>query len=279
MKKIIVLLGTVGLVVVLAWWWGGQSNHLLTVTFFDVGQGDAALIRTPQDQTILIDGGPDRTILTKLGESLPWTRRTIDLVILSHPHADHVAGLNYVLARYRVRHVLMTGAIHTTPEYLKFLELLKNKEVPVTIAQAGQVIELNGGVSVEVLWPFKSMVGERVDDLNTTSIVNRVVYKATAVLFTGDTPKENEAALLNSGSDLTAQILKVAHQGSRTSSSEEFIKAVAPEVAVIPVGQNSYGHPHAEVVERLKKLVEVVLRTDAEGDITWQSNGQSWQRE
>ncbi|HLD85859.1 MAG TPA: ComEC/Rec2 family competence protein [Patescibacteria group bacterium] len=279
MKKIIVLLGTFGLVVVLAWWWGGQSNHLLTVTFFDVGQGDAALIRTPQDQTILIDGGPDRTILTKLGESLPWTRRTIDLVILSHPHADHVAGLNYVLARYRVRHVLMTGAIHTTPEYLKFLELLKNKEVPVTIAQAGQVIELNGGVSVEVLWPFKSMVGERVDDLNTTSIVNRVVYKATAVLFTGDTPKENEAALLNSGSDLTAQILKVAHQGSRTSSSEEFIKAVAPEVAVIPVGQNSYGHPHAEVVERLKKLVEVVLRTDAEGDITWQSNGQSWQRE
>ena len=279
MKKIIVLLGTVGLVVVLAWWWGGQSNHLLTVTFFDVGQGDAALIRTPQDQTILIDGGPDRTILTKLGESLPWTRRTIDLVILSHPHADHVAGLNYVLARYRVRHVLMTGAIHTTPEYLKFLELLKNKEVPVTIAQAGQVIELNGGVSVEVLWPFKSMVGERVDDLNTTSIVNRVVYKATAMLFTGDTLKENEAALLNSGSDLTAQILKVAHQGSRTSSSEEFIKAVAPEVAVIPVGQNSYGHPHAEVVERLKKLVEVVLRTDAEGDITWQSNGQSWQRE
>lgn len=279
MKKIIVLLGTVGLVVVLAWWWGGQSNHLLTVTFFDVGQGDAALIRTPQDQTILIDGGPDRTILTKLGESLPWTRRTIDLVILSHPHADHVAGLNYVLARYRVRHVLMTGAIHTTPEYLKFLELLKNKEVPVTIAQAGQVIELNGGVSVEVLWPFKSVVGERVNDLNITSIVNRVVYKATAVLFTGDTPKENEAALLNSGSDLTAQILKVAHQGSRTSSSEEFIKAVAPEVAVIPVGQNSYGHPHAEVVERLKKLVEVVLRTDAEGDITWQSNGQSWQRE
>jgi len=279
MKKIIVLLGTFGLVVVLAWWWGGQSNHLLTVTFFDVGQGDAALIRTPQDQTILIDGGPDRTILTKLGESLPWTRRTIDLVILSHPHADHVAGLNYVLARYRVRHVLMTGAIHTTPEYLKFLELLKNKEVPVTIAQAGQVIELNGGVSVEVLWPFKSVVGERVNDLNITSIVNRVVYKATAVLFTGDTPKENEAALLNSGSDLTAQILKVAHQGSRTSSSEEFIKAVAPEVAVIPVGQNSYGHPHAEVVERLKKLVEVVLRTDAEGDITWQSNGQSWQRE
>lgn len=279
MKKIIVLLGTFGLVVVLAWWWGGQSNHLLTVTFFDVGQGDAALIRTPQDQTILIDGGPDRTILTKLGESLPWTRRTIDLVILSHPHADHVAGLNYVLARYRVRHVLMTGAIHTTPEYLKFLELLKNKEVPVTIAQAGQVIELNGGVSVEVLWPFKSVVGERVNDLNITSIVNRVVYKATAVLFTGDMPKENEAALLNSGSDLTAQILKVAHQGSRTSSSEEFIKAVAPEVAVIPVGQNSYGHPHAEVVERLKKLVEVVLRTDAEGDITWQSNGQSWQRE
>ena len=279
MKKIIVLLGTVGLVVVLAWWWGGQSNHLLTVTFFDVGQGDAALIRTPQDQTILIDGGPDRTILTKLGESLPWTRRTIDLVILSHPHADHVAGLNYVLARYRVRHVLMTGAIHTTPEYLKFLELLKNKEVPVTIAQAGQVIELNGGVSVEVLWPFKSVVGERVNDLNITSIVNRVVYKATAMLFTGDTLKENEAALLNSGSDLTAQILKVAHQGSRTSSSEEFIKAVAPEVAVIPVGQNSYGHPHAEVVERLKKLVEVVLRTDAEGDITWQSNGQSWQRE
>ncbi|MBI5466083.1 MAG: MBL fold metallo-hydrolase [Candidatus Kerfeldbacteria bacterium] len=268
----LILVGWVGLTFL-------PSPSLLRLTFFDVGQGDAALIQTPDGQIILIDGGPDRTILKKLGSALPWNERTIDLMILSHPHSDHVSGLIPVLERYRVRQVLASGVVHTTPEYLKWLELVRDKKIPLTVAQAGQRLELAGGVAVEVLWPVASYAGQRVGDLNATSIVNQVRYGATSVLFTGDTPRENEQVMLEAGADLKADILKVAHQGSRTSSSEEFISSVAPEVAVIPVGRhNRYGHPHAEVVERLSKLVHQVLRTDLEGDIKFVSDGYTWQR-
>lgn len=261
-------------------WWQARPPTELTVTFFNIGQGDATLIRTPQGQQILIDGGPDRTILRKLGQELPWFERDIDLVILSHPHADHVAGLTYVLERYRVQQILMTDAVHTTPEYLRFLELIKQYQVPVTLAQAGQVIALSGEVNVEVLWPNISYAGIKVVDLNATSIVNRVVYGNTAVLFTGDTPSENEAALVASGAQLSAQILKVAHQGSHTSSTEAFLRAVSPEVAVISVGANNrYGHPHRQIVARLQTLVATVLRTDRDGDITFRSHGRRWQRQ
>ncbi|MDP3986157.1 MAG: ComEC/Rec2 family competence protein [Candidatus Veblenbacteria bacterium] len=266
-------------VIGIAWVWQQSTPPAFTVTFFNVGQGDAALVRTVAGQTILVDGGPDRTILSKLGAALPWGERTIDLVILSHPHADHVSGLNYVLERYRVRQVLVTGAVHTTPEYLRFLELLKEQGLPVALARAGQTVELAGGVRVEVLWPQESFLGKEVPDLNATSIVNRVVYGSTAVLFTGDTPEENESSLLASGAEVEAQLLKVAHQGSRTSSSPAFLRAVSPQVAVISVGQNSYGHPHAEVVERLRELVPQVLRTDEEDDITFMSDGQSFTRQ
>jgi len=259
-------------------WWQLRPRYL-TVDFFDVGQGDAELIRTPQGQTILIDGGPDKKILEKLGTALPWADRSLDLVVLSHPHADHVSGLIEVLQRYRVRRILATGVVHTTPEYIKWLELIKNKKIPLTVAQAGQRIEFSGGVVLEILWPLDSYAGQQVGDLNATSIVARLSYGPSSALFTGDTPRENEQLLLNSGANLKAQLLKVAHQGSRTSSSEEFIRAVAPRVAIIPVGRdNRFGHPHAEVVERLKNLVSQVLRTDRDGDIRFASNGVVWRR-
>lgn len=264
---------------IVATFWGNFAPRATSVIFFDIGQGDAALITTSARQTILIDGGPDRSILRKLGTALPWGDKTIDLVILSHPHADHVTGLTYVLERYQVGHVLMTGAVHTTPEYLRFLELVKKRHVPVTIAQAGQRLAFEGGVNVEVLWPEQSLAGVQVDDLNDTSIVNRVTFGQRSLLFTGDTPAANEAALISSGATLKADILKVAHQGSRTSSTEDFLQAVAPEVAVISVGaKNSYGHPHGEVVERLARLVATVLRTDRDGDIQFKLKADRWQR-
>ncbi|HBZ36152.1 MAG TPA: hypothetical protein DEO26_00250 [Candidatus Veblenbacteria bacterium] len=279
MKRIYYLL--IGGVILLAAGWLLSFNHQagLSVTFFDVGQGDAALIRTAEGQNILIDGGPSRSILSKLGAYLPWTDRTIDLVILSHPHADHVTGLNHVLENYQVNHVLISGALHTTSEYLRFLELIKEKNIPITIALAGQTFTLNGGVNIEVLWPIESLAQKEFTDLNESSIVNKVTYGDTAILFTGDTPLENEEAVLQSGQIIKADILKVAHQGSKTSSGDNFIKAVSPQVAVISVGNNNYGHPNADTVARLKSLVPVVLRTDEAGDITYISNGQSFTRE
>ncbi len=275
-RWLIIAVGILGLSLALVQQFKGQPT---LVTFFDIGQGDAALVRTKFGQTILIDGGPDRTILQKLGAAMPWGEKSIDLVILSHPHADHVTGLTYVLERYRVRQVLMTGAVHTTPEYLRFLELVKEQNIPTTIARAGQRFTLDGDVAVEVLWPEQSFVGVRVDDLNDTSIVNRVTFGARSVMFTGDTPSANEAALLAQGADLKADILKVSHQGSRTSSSEEFVRAVSPAVAVISVGaKNRYGHPHADVVQRLQRLVPTVLRTDQVGDITFTLEDNRWVR-
>ena len=269
----------VAIVLLLGWFVVPKGDAALRVTFFDIGQGDSALVSTPKGMRILIDGGPDRTVLTKLGEALPWNERTIDLVVLSHPHADHITGLTYVLERYRVKRILMTDAVHTTPEYARFLELIRDRQIPVTLARAGQAFTLEDGVSMEVFWPQASYEGVRLSDLNVSSIVNRVRFRNTSVLFTGDTPIENEEAIVASGADISSQILKVGHQGSRTSSGEEFLRAVAPEVAVISVGKdNQFGHPHAEVVERLERMVPTVLRTDKDGDVRFESDGTRWAR-
>lgn len=272
------LVTIIAFVVLAAWLWSGFRPQSFRLTFFNVGQGDSALIQTPAKQAILIDGGPDRGILVKLGQALPWGKRTLDLVILSHPHADHVAGLTYVLERYHVRQVLMTGVLYPTPEYLRFLELVRDKHIPVHLAKGRETLKLAGGVSVDILWPQGSLANIEVADVNATSVVCRVNYGDTSVLFTGDTPAENEASLLATGVNLEADILKVAHQGSITSSTPDFIKAVAPELAVVSVGKNTYGHPASEIMERLRKLVLNVVRTDEMGDVTLKSDGRSWQR-
>ncbi len=255
------------------------SSQQLTLIFMDVGQGDASLIRTPAGQNILIDGGPDRTILSKLERYLPWTERTIDLVVLSHPHADHLAGLNYVLERYRVRQVLITEAVHTTPEYLRFLELIQQKKIPIVIALQGQEILFDNDIKLEVIWPNRSFANQKLSNLNDSSIVIRLLYGTSSALFTGDTPLENEADILEAGINVSAQVLKVAHQGSKTSSGDDFLRAVGAESAVISVGPNRYGHPHAEVLARLRVLIPQVLRTDEAGDIIFISYGQNFKRQ
>ncbi len=276
-KKLLYLAIAVVIVLLFFLFYQQSQNKYLQLTFIDVGQGDAHVVRTPEGQVILIDGGPDRGILRKLGRILPWYERTIDLMILSHPHADHVTGLVHTLNRYEVKQVMLTGALHTTPEYLEFLSLIKDKKIPVISPHQGQLIKFAGGVTMDVFWPPFSYVGQKVGELNDTSIMNRVNYGTTSVLFTGDTPVKNEGAILAAGYNVRAQILKVAHQGSRTSSSPEFLKAVAPEYAVIPVGKgNRYGHPHKEVVERLKSLIPNVLRTDEEGYVRFRSDGKMW---
>ena len=278
MKRWWIIIALLAAALVLGW---AQTNwpEPLRVTFFDIGQGDAALIRTPAHQNILIDGGPDSSVMAKLGRALPWTDHTIDLVVLSHPHADHVAGLVPVLQHYRVRHVLIAGVLHTTPDYIEFLKLIKEKHIPVTIAQAGQTINLNGGVALDVLWPTVSYETKTVSEIHITCVVIKLRFGSARALFTGDLPLEEERALAATGVDLKAQILKVGHHGSRTSSSEEFIRAVAPEAAIIPVGRrNHYGLPDEDVLARLSRLVPHVYRTDESGDVSFVSDGTTWHK-
>ncbi len=269
----------IGLIITLwlAWLVASVRPVKFSLTFFDVGQGDAALIVTPARQAILLDGGPDRAILNKLGRTLPWDKHDIDLMILSHPHADHLTGLLAVLQQYQVKQILMTGVIHTTPEYLEFLKIIKTKQISVTLAKTGQIIKLAGEVELEVVGPVESYQNRVVADLNAASLVVKLKYGTTQALFTGDQTRENELELLKTGANLSAQLLKVAHHGSRASSGLEFLRAVKPDYAVISAGAgNPFGHPAAETLQRLQELGAAVYRTDKAGDIEFVSDGRHW---
>ena len=255
----------------LAWLAIFSSSSFLEVVFFDVGQGDAIFIETPQDHQVLIDGGPDTSVLEKLGKEMPFWDKNIDLLILTHPDHDHLAGLIEVLQRYKVDNVLWTGVVKDTAEYAKWLELLEEQQV--IIAQAGQRIILSD-VIIDVLFPFNNLEGESPKDINNTSIVLRLSFKESSFLFTGDLHKSLEEDLVEKQVFLASDILKISHHGSKTSSSEKFIEYVSPEIAVISVGRNnSYGHPHQETLETLKKYDIRVERTDQRGDIKILSDG------
>ena len=268
--------------------------QFLEVNFFDVGQGDAIFIETPKRQQILIDGGPDSKILEKLGKEMPFYDRSIDLVILTHPERDHLAGLLEVLKKYKVENILWTGIIRDTAEFKEWENLIKDEKAKIKIAQVGQKIKspgfaprnlqgLNPCISIDVLYPFESLEGQKFEDSNDTSIVAKLVFGKNSLLFTGDAYKSLEKELTireNSCPNscelaiLDSDVLKIAHHGSKTSTSEEFIAKVSPEIAVISVGrENKYGHPNQEVLELLEKYGIRILRTDLDGDIKIISDG------
>lgn len=251
-----------------------NESKALEVDFFDVGQGDSALIKTPAHQKILIDGGPSNAVVEKLGENMPFYDKNIDLIILTHPHADHLVGLIEVLKRYKVKKILATGAINSTPDYLAWLEEIKKENVPVEIASAGQTINFGDNLEMKIFAPMEDFVGKQPDDLNNTSIVAKLIFGDTSFLFVGDTEKEVEAKLIASGADLKADVLKVGHHGSHNASSQEFLDAVKPKFAVISVGaKNTFGHPSPITLENLKKVGAEVFRTDQDGDVKITSDG------
>ena len=245
--------------------------------FFDVGQGDASLIITPGGKKILTDGGPDNTVVRKLGEHLPYYDKKIDYIILSHGHADHVTGLNEVLRRYQVGEVIMTGASHTASEYLEFLDLIKQEKIPVKIIDSRQAMDLDSSITINFLYPTSSEYGQKFEDLNQSSIVDKLVYASTSFLFTGDF--DNEEGLASSVPEiLKSDVLKDGHHGSVTANNKEFLADVDPKEAVISVGAgNSYGLPNFRTIYELQKLGSKIFRTDTDGDITCLSDGQKFE--
>jgi len=254
-----------------------SSDEKLVVNFFDVGQGDAALIEAPNNFQVLIDGGPDNSILTKLGLAMPKSDKIIELIVISHPDKDHISGLVEVLRRYKVENVLATLVEHDLADYEEFKKLIKEKSIPVVLAKTPMRLYF-GESYIDILHPFEVPTG-MADDINTnaTSIVAKLVYGSDSVLFTGDLEDSQERGLLLKSLDVDSDILKAAHHGSKSSSGEEFLKAVSPEYAVISAGRNNrYGHPHQEVVERLKAFGASVLATSQLGDIVFESEGFGW---
>ena len=261
---------------VLAWDRAFNNTQELEVSFFDVGQGDAVFIQTPAGYQILIDGGPNGVVLDKLAEEMPLGDRTIDLIILTHPEHDHYGGLIEVLEQYQVENILWNGIIRETAEFKEWQRLIEEKDARIIIAQAGQRIMFKTAY-LEVLHPFEDLEGQTSKSVNNTSIVLRLVFQDNSFLLTGDAFKavEKELAAKN---ELKADVLKVGHHGSKTSSAEEFIQAVSPEIAIISCGLgNSYGHPHEEVLAVLEKFAIRILRTDEDGDIKVVSNGKELQ--
>lgn len=243
----------------------------LEVHFLDVGQGDAIFIETPSGRQVLIDGGrQDAPILARLSNYTPFYDRHIDIVAATHMDGDHIGGLISVLENFDVDMVLVSTSDANSPLSQKFWQIIENKNIPVVKAEAGDLFKLDEDIEMITLHPAS---GFKTSDDNDMSLVFKLVYQQDSFLLTGDIEKRAEYSLAQSNMDITADVLKVGHHGSNTSSVQYFLDMVGAKLAVIQVGENTYGHPHPAVLRRLESIQ--VLRNDLNGDITIYSYGDS----
>lgn len=257
------------------------TSNDLTVTFLDVGQGDATLIETPGGVQVLIDGGQVRTVTRPLSQTLPFYDRTLDMVIATHADADHIGGLVDVLADYRVGRIIVPRHPADTSTYTAFRkaveEEVRQEGAVVDELSRGQAVDLGGGAYLLTLFPLREHVP---GGNNESSLVMKLIYGETSVILTGDSYKVFEEYLATlDGGLLDAGILKVGHHGSDTSSSNIFISAVSPEFGVISAGaDNTYGHPAPAVMSRLAAQAVETICTCDEGTITFRSDGETFTR-
>jgi competence protein ComEC len=247
----------------------------LRVAFLDVGQGDAILIESPTGVQMLVDGGRDRAVLRELPTHMDLFDRSLDIVVATHPDADHIGGLAAVFDRYRIDAFIEPYIPNDTSAAKALVNAVLNEpEIETMIARRGQRIELGGGAYADILFPDRDV---STSETNEGSIVMRVVYGDTAFLLGGDAGIATEDYIAGLAStSVRAQVLKAGHHGSRNSTSEAWLAAVDPHTVVISAGEgNSYGHPHEETLERIKDSGAEVRSTIEAGTIVFTSNGTS----
>ena len=246
----------------------------LKVHFIDVGQGDATFIITPNNSTILIDGGGNLTSSFDVGENtlIPYILdrgfSSIDFVMISHFDYDHVGGILSLLENLEVKKIIISKQYEMTDNYEKFLEIVCNKNIDIILVGAGDKINIEKNLYFDILWPSKDFITENA--INNNAIVAKMVYGKFNMLFTGDIEEIAEKEILKNYDKkvLNAVVLKVAHHGSKTSSTEEFLENVNPKIALIGVGKNNnFGHPSGEVLYRLQEHNVQLYRTDLNGEI------------
>lgn len=250
----------------------------LSISFLDVGQGDAILIETPDGKEMLVDGGRDSSVLRKLSEKRELFDREIDVVLATHPDLDHVAGLVDVLGQYTVGTIIMTENEGNSGAAAAFAKAAPEETANIILADAGQVFPLGDDVSIQIFAPTGD---ESKLESNAASIVLRVVYGDTSFMLTGDAPSEVEDYLVKTyGAQLDSDVLKLGHHGSKTSTSDLWLDTVTPAYAVVSAGiDNSYGHPHQEVMQRVFKRNIKTSHTGTDGTVTFYSDGKTITKE
>jgi beta-lactamase superfamily II metal-dependent hydrolase len=258
----------------------GGTGELLQVSFLDVGQGDAIYIRAPNGNDILIDGGPDDSVIQKLHEVMPSFDKDIDLMIATHPDKDHIAGLSTVLEQYQVRYFLHSE-ISSGTSFDKSLQALAATEpglLQVT-ARRGErfIIDHHRGIYIDILFPDQNT--SHFKETNDASIVARLVYKKQSFLFTGDSPVSVEQFLAQTDkSTIQSNVLKLGHHGSNSATSETYLNVVKPQYAIVSAGKNNtYHHPHPTIVARILARHITLLSTIDLGTITFKTDGISLQ--
>ncbi len=248
--------------------WNLSQQVGCQVCFLDVGQGDSILVEPSAGHQIIIDGGPDNTLSQKLEERMPFWDKTIDLIVLTHTDKDHLFGFLNVLKNYKVENILWTGIQVKSSVFQEWKKAIKDEGAKIWIAKKGFRIILPAHRYFQVLYPFQSLEGREIKIANQTSIVMMLNTESEKILFTGDIPKKVENWLIEDNAPLRADILKIPHHGSKTSSSEEFLRAVSPRLAIISVAkENPYGHPSPEVLSRLERFGIKTLQTSNQKDI------------
>ncbi|MBB6285308.1 ComEC/Rec2 family competence protein [Geobacillus subterraneus] len=244
------------------------ATKTLYVHFINVGQGDSIYIKAPNGEDILIDGGnkDGSDVVAYLKKQKV---KDIEVMIATHPDADHIGGLDEVLKAFPVKIVYAPKVSHTSQAYKDFLIAVKNEKLTIKTAQANVTLPIKG-VTAKFVGPVKTY---SKSDTNDWSAVLRLTYGKNTFLFTGDAEFKAESDMIKAKQPLKADVLKVGHHGAKTSTSTTFLNAVKPKYAVISVGKNSYGHPTKEVLNRLKAAKVTVYRTDQKGTIVFTSNG------
>jgi competence protein ComEC len=269
--------------------WSGfiipEKKPLLSISFLDIGQGDAIYIEAPNGKQMLVDGGPDKATLLRLKKVMPFFDRSLDVLVVTNPDKDHIGGFIDVLRAYEVALVVEPGTISKTETYKVLTEKIESEKAEKVIARRGQEIVLDSeqGVKLVILFPDRDV---KALSTNDGSIIAKLVYGDTSVMLQGDAPQEMERYVMSLEQKekgdiafLDSDILKVGHHGSYTSSDRSYVEALSPFVAVASLGKdNRYGHPHKETLETFETLGVPLLRTDEEGTITFVSDGVGWKR-
>jgi competence protein ComEC len=246
----------------------------LRVSLLDVGQGDSILIQTINGGNILIDGGRDRTVLTRLGEELNFLDRKIDLVIATHDDGDHIAGLIDVLRYYNVRALIYSLPNSDSEISKELLQVAKQKNIRMLHARNEMVVSSSDGLIFKILFPVSDMSG---GESNEASVVTQFIFGNNIFLFTGDLGIAGEVFLTQRyGASLKSDVLKLGHHGSDTSTHPLFLQKVLPEAVVVSAGiENSFGHPHKSEIDLVKKFGANILDTSKQGTVTFLSNGKN----